>query len=113
MSTIDSVVFFRHLCHHKTVTNIAHVFFDLVTQMSQRKKTLEKIELNKIRQCMPRGWQKRVARDAGKSISTVNKVMLRLRNNGYVVTKAIDLCGLPENEKEILKSKLLFIYELN
>ncbi|TXI14834.1 MAG: hypothetical protein E6Q66_04765 [Pedobacter sp.] len=81
--------------------------------MSQRKRTLGKRELNKIRQHMPRGWQKRVAQEAGKSISTVNKVMLRLRNNGHVVTKAIDLSGLPESEKEILKSKLLFIHELN
>ena len=79
----------------------------------RQKKTLGKRELNKIRQHMPRGWQKRVARETGKSVSTVNKVMLRLRNNGQVVAKAIDLSGLQENEKITLKSKLLFIYELN
>jgi hypothetical protein len=81
--------------------------------MSQRKKTLGKMELNKVRMNLPRGWQRKLSNVTGKSTSTISKVMHRLRNNGQVLTKAIDLSGLPENEKEILKSKLLFIHELN
>lgn len=77
--------------------------------MCQKKKTLGKRELNKVRRNLPRGWQKKLSEQTGKSTSTVNKVMHRLRNNSQVLTKAIDLCGLSENEKQIFKSKLLSI----
>ena len=77
--------------------------------MCQKKKTLGKRELNKVRRNLPRGWQKKLSEQTGKSTSTVNKVMHRLRNNNQVLTKAIDLCGLSENEKQIFKSKLLSI----
>ncbi|MFN8406793.1 MAG: hypothetical protein U0X71_04860 [Sphingobacteriaceae bacterium] len=75
----------------------------------RQKKTLEKRELNKVRRNLPRGWQKKLSEETGKSTSTINKVMHRLRNNSQVLAKAIDLCGLAESEKTTLKSKLLFI----
>ncbi|TXI14321.1 MAG: hypothetical protein E6Q66_06795 [Pedobacter sp.] len=79
----------------------------------RKKRTLEKVELDRVRQNMPYGWQKKLAQDTGKSESMVKQVMGHRRNNGLIVTKAIDLSGLSEIEKTFLKSKLLFIHELN
>ena len=81
--------------------------------MRQKNNMLGKRDLNKIRRSLPKGWQNQLARETGKSLSTVNKVMLKDRNNNEVVFQAIKLCNLSNEEKTTFKNKLINSYEYN
>jgi len=63
-------------------------------------------ELKKIRRGLPRGCRKQLANETGKSLSMVNKVLVRQRNSVFIVTRAIELGDLSEEEKVDLKTKL-------
>ena len=66
-----------------------------------------KRELNKIRRNLPKGCRNQLATETGKSLSMVNKVLVRQRNSVLIVVRAIELGNLPAEEKTNLKNKLI------
>lgn len=69
-------------------------------------KTIPKRDLNKIRNRLPRRWADHISSALGKSPSLVQKVMLGLRKNREIVTYAIEIANLSNEDRSLLLQKL-------